>query len=183
MLELLKKSGCTSLNIGLESINQEALDGCGKGFNKVKEFSECLKIIRESGITPTVNFMFGFEQDRKDVFAETLEFIDNNPVGWAHFMVLTPVPGSLLWDKLLTENRIFDQNWSHYDGMHVVFEPKNMTAEELERNYWNTHNEYLSYRRSLRRSISNGIRNFKDSWRFNMAARSKFKRNREALYF
>ncbi len=183
ILNLFKRSGCNSLNIGLESINQNALDGVGKKFNRVEEYAESLKIISEAGIDPTINFMFGFEEDHRDVFARTMEFIDKNEPVWAHFTILTPTPGSPLWDKLTEENRIFDRNWSHFDGMHVVFEPQNMTAEELERNYWKMHRKYLSYRRILKRCLRNGADNFLTAWRFNTAIRKKFKKLKEAIYF
>ncbi len=183
ILDLFKRSGCNSLNIGLESINQNALDSAGKKFNKVEEYAESLKIISEAGIDTTINFMFGFEEDHKNVFARTMEFIDKSKPVWAHFTILTPTPGSPLWDKLVAENRIFDRDWLHYNGMHVVFEPNNMMAKELERNYWGMHRKYLSYHRIFKRSLRNGAGNFLAAWRFNTAIRKKFKKNKKAIYY
>jgi len=77
-------------------------------------------------------FVFGFDEDTPDVFEKTLENIEKLGLDGAIFAVLTPYPGTPLFKKLDEEGRILTRDWSKYNRKDVVFEPKNMTKEELE---------------------------------------------------
>ena len=136
--ELLKKaqeSGCVSLFIGFESLVQENLDGVSKQFVHTGELSDLVKTIQGHQIGIHGSFIFGFDGDDLSIFKKTVEFVQKNNIELPTFSVLTPFPGTPLRKRLEEEERIFDNDWSHYDMSHVVFRPKKMTIRELKEGY------------------------------------------------
>lgn len=155
--ELLKLSygaGCIEWTVGFESFAQQTLDGIHKKTNTVEDFSRVVEKIHKNKMAVLGNFMFGFEQDRPDVFEFTQESIANLGLDSARFSILTPYPGTPLYKKLEDEGRILTRDWSKYNRKTVVFEPKNMSKEELQNGFQRVTTKF--------NSISNLIyRNFK----------------------
>ena len=81
------------------------------------------------------SFVLGFDHDRRDVFAKTAEWIEENRLECATFHILTPYPGTPLFRQMEAEGRLLHRDWSLYDTAHVVFRPKQMTPEELAQGY------------------------------------------------
>ena len=131
-LELAYKSGCRHLFIGFESLTQMSLDGANKSFNKVERYEEIIRRIHSHGISIQAGIVFGFDCDTLDVFDKTLAFLRNNGISQATFNMLTPYPGTPLFERLKAEGRILTEDWAKYNSRtDVVFQPKNMTPEEL----------------------------------------------------
>ncbi|MDR0286838.1 MAG: radical SAM protein, partial [Clostridiales bacterium] len=131
-LDLAYKSGCRHLFIGFESITQLSLDGANKSFNKVEHYREIIHRIHSHGISIQAGIVFGFDCDTRDVFDETLNFLRKNGIAQATFNILTPYPGTPLFDRLKSEGRILTEDWSKYNSRtDVVFTPKNMSPKEL----------------------------------------------------
>jgi hypothetical protein len=77
------------------------------------------------------------------VFERAVEFLTKNQVELAYFNVLTPLPGTALFDRYNAAGRIFDRDWAKYDGKHVVFQPSRMTPEQLQEGFhWANHQFY-----------------------------------------
>jgi len=70
---LAARSGCVSLSIGLESVNEESLDGVSKGFNLPQRYQRDLKAIRDKGIQVIALIMVGLDGDDAGTFQRTLE--------------------------------------------------------------------------------------------------------------
>ena len=131
-LELAYKSGCRHLFIGFESVSQMSLDGANKSFNKVARYEEIIKRIHSHGISIQAGIVFGFDCDTTDVFDQTLEFLCGNGIQQATFNMLTPYPGTPLFDRLESQGRILTRDWSKYNSRtDVVFQPQNMSPEQL----------------------------------------------------
>jgi radical SAM superfamily enzyme YgiQ (UPF0313 family) len=131
-LELAAKSGCKQLFIGFESISQQSMDGVRKGFNCVEEYVRVIENIHEHGIAVQAGIVFGFDQDTESIFSETLDFLETAGVQNATFNILTPYPGTPLYQRLETEGRIFTRDWTKYNGREdVVFQPQHMSPETL----------------------------------------------------
>lgn len=153
LLALAARSGCSGLFVGIETLSQAALEGVGKSFNRVQRYEECISRFHDHGILLDAGIIFGLDEDDESVFERTVEFLRRNRVGLALFNILTPLPGTALYQRLLREGRIFDRNWAHYDGRHVVFEPRHMTPEVLQEGfYWACH-QFCSYRSILQRVL------------------------------
>jgi len=69
------------------------------------------------------------------VFRETVSFIQDTEIELPHICILTPFPGTPLFDELDSKGRIIHRDWSCYDMNHVVFRPENMSQEELQQGY------------------------------------------------
>jgi len=130
-VELSKKAGCLSWLVGFESVSQETINSVGKTTNKVDEYIRAVDNIHNNKMTVIGDFMFGFDKDKKNVFSKTLKMIKDLKIDVADFCILTPFPGTKIYEKLIAENRILTKDWSKYNLKNVVFKPKNMNAEEL----------------------------------------------------
>jgi radical SAM superfamily enzyme YgiQ (UPF0313 family) len=87
------------------------------------------------GIQVNGSFVLGFDHDRRDVFASTAQWIEENRLECATFHVLTPYPGTPLFRQMEREGRLLTRDWRLYDTAHVVFRPKHMEPEELDQGY------------------------------------------------
>ncbi|MCX8119008.1 MAG: B12-binding domain-containing radical SAM protein [Desulfobacterota bacterium] len=135
LLKKAQESGCISLFIGFESLLQTNLDNVSKRFVDAMELIHAIRIIQAHGIGIHGSFIFGFDGDDPSVFKKTVDFVQKTCIEIPSFSVLTPFPGTELRKRLEKEGRIFDNDWSHYDMSHVVFQPRGMTARELQEGY------------------------------------------------
>ena len=131
LVSLSKEAGCLAWLVGFESVSQETIDEVGKKTNKVDEYFQTVKNIHDNKMAVIGDFMFGFDTDTPDVFDETLKVIKELKIDIADFCMLTPFPGTPIFNKLEKEGRILTKNWPQYSLKNVVFEPKNMTPDEL----------------------------------------------------
>lgn len=151
LLKAAEKSGCVGLFVGFETISENSLREIGKVQNNIKEFKEGIERLHDHGIVVLGAFIFGFDSDDKDVFKRTLDFALESKLDLAQFSILTPLPGTKLYEKLNLERRIFDTDWSRYDMSNAVFKPAQMTPEELDRGNGWVWREFYSYRSILKR--------------------------------
>lgn len=133
LLDLAARSGCHGLLIGFESLNQQSLVEAKKAFNMRRGYHEVVRKIRERRIALMGCFVFGFDHDTLDTFGETFEFVMESRMDLPRYAIAVPFPGTGLYKRLKAERRITTEDWSLYDGQHVVFTPMNMTAEDLLR--------------------------------------------------
>lgn len=132
LLELAARSGCRGVLIGFESLVPESLKECRKGFNLLKEYAEVIARVHQHKIAIMGTFVFGFDHDTPEAFAQTVDFVMTHKIELPRYAVLTPFPGTPLHRRLQEEGRLIHQDWSKYDGQHVVFEPKQMSVGELQ---------------------------------------------------
>lgn len=131
LLDLAARSGCQGLLIGFESLNQASLVEAKKAFNMRRDYHEVVRKIRERRIALMGCFVFGFDHDTHDTFDETVDFVMASGMDLPRYAIAVPFPGTALYKRLKADGRITTEEWSLYDGQHVVFQPKNMTAREL----------------------------------------------------
>ncbi|MCD6299406.1 MAG: B12-binding domain-containing radical SAM protein, partial [Thermoplasmata archaeon] len=130
-LELARKAGCIAWFVGIESISPASLKEAHKISNKVNEYEKAIKTIRKHGMAVVSGIIFGFDGDTPEIFDTTLESMLGWEIDAGEFNVLTPYPGTPLYDRLDKDGRIFSKDWSKYTQSNVVYYPKNMTPEEL----------------------------------------------------
>jgi radical SAM superfamily enzyme YgiQ (UPF0313 family) len=152
--ELITKAaeaGCKALFVGFESISQRQLDQIDKGFNLIEKYEELVERLHDAGIAVIGSFMFGLDGDDEDVFERTAEFAEENEIDIGQFSILTPLPGTPLYQRLNDAGRILDRDWSRYDGSHVTFEPVGMSVDALQRGFEWIYERVYSWRSILRR--------------------------------
>lgn len=153
LLKLAKQSGCIQLFIGFESLISRNLKEIGKRINVVEKFKDAIKRIHDHGIGIEGAFIFGLDHDDESIFEKTVDFAQKAKLDSAQFGILTPFPGTRLYEKLDREGRIFDRDWSKYDIEHVVFRPKLMSPETLERGFRWAYREFYSLRSIFYRTL------------------------------
>jgi radical SAM superfamily enzyme YgiQ (UPF0313 family) len=131
LLSLVARSGCRGLLIGFESLSHTNLRQARKGFNNPSLFMEAMRIFHQHRISIMGCFVFGMDGDTPDVFLKTAQFALDAKIDLPRYAILTPFPGTGLYQRLKAEGRIRTEDWSLYDGQHVVFEPAQMRPEEL----------------------------------------------------
>jgi radical SAM superfamily enzyme YgiQ (UPF0313 family) len=123
-----------------------------KGFNRVEEYAQVIRHIQSHGIAVQAGIVFGFDNDTEAVFSETLDFLEMTGVQNATFNILTPYPGTSLFQRLEAEGRILTKDWSKYNGREdVVFQPRHMSPETLLEGYRYANQRFYSPRSILRR--------------------------------
>jgi radical SAM superfamily enzyme YgiQ (UPF0313 family) len=136
MLRLAFQSGCRILSFGIESVNEKSIEWIGKDFNQPQHYKKAINTIRKHGIDVSTEMIIGMDGDDDSVFQKTYDFIMENRISVPRVHILTPVPGTPLFAELEQEGRIISRNFGRYTGGQVVFRPKNITPEELQKNYW-----------------------------------------------
>lgn len=153
LLDLAAASGCGGLLMGFESIGSNSLKSTQKSFNKPEEYARVTEELHRRKIALQGCFVFGFDEDTPEVFEKTAEFAVECGIDLPRFAILTPFPGTKLFKDLDTEGRLLTKNWELYDGQHVVFQPRTMTAKQLQQGTeaaWKRAYSYKSIFRRLR---------------------------------
>lgn len=141
--ELLRaaiKSGLTAVFVGLEAIEESQLN---KEISSAKaiwsrKYKEFIIKLRKFGIIIEAGFIFGLDNHNKDIFKKTVDWAIANKIDIAQFSILTPLPGTKLFERLESEDRIIAKNnsggyeWDKFTAAEVVFKPKNMSVMELQ---------------------------------------------------
>ncbi len=151
MLDLMKQSGCQSLFIGFESINPESVTGVHKVQNSVDSYERAIKAIHDRGIMINGSFVFGLDGDTTQTFKATLDWIVKNKIETVTSHILTPYPGTALYNKMKAEGRLTTNNLALYNTAHVVYKPKGMTRQELYRGYLKIYKDIYSIKNIIRR--------------------------------
>lgn len=121
LLSLAVRSGCMSLFVGIESIEQKTLNASNKAFNRVKDYEEDIKKVQRAGINLITAFIFGFENDTPQTFANVRDFAIANKVMLVSTGILTPFPGTKLFERFQAKGLIENYDWSKYDGGNLVW--------------------------------------------------------------
>ena len=151
ILDDLKESGCQSLFIGFESINDKAIDSVNKVQNSVGKYERLVEELHKRGIMINASFVFGLDEDDSSVFEKTLDWIVKNKIETVTSHILTPYPGTRLYENLHKQGRITDFDLSKYNTANVVYRPKNMTQEELYKGYLWIYKEVYSFKNIIKR--------------------------------
>jgi len=178
LLRLASESGCVSLFLGVESLSSENLKDVNKGFNQVHQYEDAMKALHDYDIMILAGFIFGLDHDDEGVFERTLRFCERNHIELPSFFVLTPLPGTRLFQRMDSEGRLLHKDWAQYNGATVVFEPKLMTVETLQRGFNWVCQEAYSWGSILKR-VFHPQQRFLTRLVSNMAYRSIAKRTPE----
>lgn len=136
LLKLAYKSGCRILSFGIETLNEDSLTHIDKEWNDPGNYSKAFKNIKKHGIEVSTEMILGLDGDDEGVFDRTFRFLMENKITVPRIYILTPVPGTPMFESLQEAGRIFDFDYQKYAGGAVVYHPKNMTAERLQKGYW-----------------------------------------------
>jgi len=149
LLELMRASGCELVYLGLESVNQDTLDGYEKS-QTVDDIVQGIRILHDYDIRSHGMFVLGADTDNVQTVRDTVDFAIKNHIDTVMLNILTPLPGTPQYQELEAQGRIFEKRWELYDAHHVVFEPKLMTPYELQMEDLRGYMRFYSLRTWLR---------------------------------
>ncbi len=159
LTKLMARSGCETLLVGIESLEEEGLESLGKGCNVVDRYENQIGTLHECGIAVSGSFIVGVDNEKgPEAYDRLLDFIDKY-IEIPTINILTPYPGTKLFRVYEKANRILHKEWSFYDTKHVVFKPKHMEPEEFEEYIKDLLEKVFSPARMLQRSFRHGMRN------------------------
>jgi radical SAM superfamily enzyme YgiQ (UPF0313 family) len=171
-MDLAQKSGLLHVNIGIESIDPDTLYEMNKKVNKVQQYKEILVNLRKRGISYSLNFIFGWDTEKKGVFRSTLAFLRQNKVPVAYFNILTPHKGTPLYERMKAENRIIDiDHIGRWPGIFCHIRPRHYSAEELEEEVKKIDRDFYSYSSMLVRLPLSFTKANITSWLMNWSQR------------
>ncbi len=149
LLDLMRRSGCELVYLGLESVNQATLDAYEKS-QSVADIERAIKVLHDYGIRSHGMFVLGADSDTVQTVRDTVTFAMKNRIDTVMLNILTPLPGTPQFEELDAAGRIFDKRWHLYDAHHVVFTPAQMTPYELQIEVLRGYMRFYSLRQWLR---------------------------------
>lgn len=134
LVKLLKRAKCTTMFIGVESINPEALKDYHKS-QSVQWIREAVDILIKERLDVHSMFILGADSDTPETIEETIRFSRGSRSKTTQFSILFPIPGTQLYDQMKADNRIYINDWDYYDGSHSVILPKNISPLQLQKKF------------------------------------------------
>jgi radical SAM superfamily enzyme YgiQ (UPF0313 family) len=137
LLELAAKAGCMGAFIGFEATTPEGLAEVHKKFNiqNGRDFGVSVRRIRRHGIFVVGSFIMGLDADRKGIGKRIAETAESYGVDVLNLLILTPLPGTVLWKKMEEEGRIvankYPHDWQYYTLTFPVAEYRNLSWDDL----------------------------------------------------
>jgi len=135
LIEKAVDAGLRSIFVGFETLADRNLRDSNKKQNLGRDYQKVVKRLDELGVMINGSFVFGLDSDDKTVFQRTVEWAVENGLTTSTFHILTPYPGTVLFDEMVKAGRITSFNWDCYTTRDVVFKPVGMSPEELKQGY------------------------------------------------
>jgi radical SAM superfamily enzyme YgiQ (UPF0313 family) len=113
-----------------------------KKSQNVVNVSRSIERFHKHGIKVHGMFILGFDEDNVSAGRDTWRYAIKTHLNSVQFLVLTPLPGTPVFEQLQTDDRILTDDWSLYDAHHVVYRPKRMLPFELQKLQIKAHKKF-----------------------------------------
>lgn len=154
LIEKAAEAGLRSLFVGFETFSPANLKQSNKKQNLEKDYVKAVNRLHSLGIMINGSFVFGLDEDDKNVFKQTVDWGVKNSITTSTYHVLTPYPGTRLFKDMEQQGRILTKNWDLYDTRNVVYQTTNLTADELKNGYDWAYKEFYSWTNILKASLN-----------------------------
>ena len=158
LLNLMAQAGCKVVCVGFESVNPMSLEAYQKK-QTVADIVTAIQSFHKKKIKIHGMFVLGGEDDTKRTVWETVKFATKQRIDTIQIMILTPFPGTKIYEALKKQKRIFSRDWSLYDGQHIVFNPKLLSARELQLNVIRAYAKFYSLSKAFMLIVKLRFRN------------------------
>ncbi|HDM25016.1 MAG TPA: B12-binding domain-containing radical SAM protein [Thermoplasmatales archaeon] len=153
LLSLAKETHCDGFYIGFESVNPESLVEMNKR-QSVKDIIRAISEINKCQFHIHGMFIFGLDKDTQTVIDNTVQFALKHKIGSVQFAILTPLPGTPVYEEMSKNKRLLSHNWSLYDGLHIVFSPQNFSPYALQKAVIKAHRTFYSLKNTIKRLLN-----------------------------
>jgi len=154
LLEKAVDSGLRSLFVGFETLNPKNLVEQNKYQNLNRDYAAAIRRLHDAGVMINGSFVFGMDGDDATVFERTVEWAITHGIETATFHILTPYPGTALYQRMLEQGRMTSDDWDVFDTRHVVFKPAQLSPEALESGYWRAYEEFYKWNSIFRGALA-----------------------------
>ena len=127
-------AGIKGIFVGVETIDEAGMVHFRKAVPE-EGYAKAIRRCHDSRVLFHAALIFGMDFQKVDIFDRTLDFILKHSVPSVSAYVLTPYPGTALFERMMKEDRILHFNWSYYDHLTPVFRPAGMKFDELVEGY------------------------------------------------
>ena len=145
LLEKAVESGLRSLFVGFETVSQANLREHHKYQNLDRDYAAAIQRLHRLGVMVNGSFVFGMENDDETVFDRTVDWAVGQGIETATFHILTPYPGTALYDRMVAQGRLLHSRWDEYDTRQVVYRPARLSAAALEAGYWGAYRDFYRW--------------------------------------
>lgn len=135
LLNLVARSGCEILSLGVETVTQEGLDKLNKKWLKVDDHYKLMEEFRKAGIMVSAEFMIGTDSDTEESLRATYDFINRSKIPLLRIYFLTPVPGTQLFNEYKKTDRLIHEDYTHFRTCECVHYPAKISPEKLTEMY------------------------------------------------
>lgn len=153
LLDLAYRSGCRLLSVGVESDDEASLEALNKSWNRPSRYTEAIARVRDHGIDFSTEMIIGADGDDDRFVEKAFRFVMDQRIAVPRMHVLTPVPGTPLWDEMEAAGRITSDDYKLFTGSEVIFKPRNFDQSTLSRGFWQLSEQVFSWT-SIRRRMS-----------------------------
>ena len=153
LLKALVESGCTMLSFGLESISPDSLRELNKPWAKPEEYRRLIENISAAGIDVATEMIVGVDSDTRESLEATKYFVEKTRILAPKFYLMTPIPGTDLFNKLQAEGRIVEENLYLITATRPVIKHPNIKTAELAEILWDIYDYLYTIPRILKRTI------------------------------
>jgi radical SAM superfamily enzyme YgiQ (UPF0313 family) len=145
LLEKAVDCGLRSLFVGFETTDARDLAEQRKFQNLNRNYGDAIRRLHSLGVMINGSFVFGMDHDDESIFDRTVAWAIEHSIETATFHILTPYPGTALYQRMQAQGRLLHRDWDLYDTRHTVFRPAHMTPEQLEAGYWRAYREFYRW--------------------------------------
>jgi radical SAM superfamily enzyme YgiQ (UPF0313 family) len=145
LVERAAEAGLRSLFVGFETLNAANLRAQNKRHNLGRDYVTAIRRLHDNGVMINGSFVFGMDEDDETVFDRTVEWAVSQGIETATFHIMTPYPGTALFNRIASQGRVLHRNWDLYDTRHAVFRPARMSPETLESGYWRAYRDFYRW--------------------------------------
>jgi len=151
LLDKMAESGCQSLFIGFETLNPTAMESISKGQNKIERYGELIDEIHKRNMMVNASIMLGMDGDTPETIDATIDWLIDKKVDTLTTHILTPYPGTALYNSMKDEGRLINAPISEYNTANVVFKPADISAEMLQKKYIAAYKKFYSLKNIIKR--------------------------------
>jgi radical SAM superfamily enzyme YgiQ (UPF0313 family) len=157
LLRLAAKAGCAGVFVGFETASVEGLVEVHKKFNigKGRDLKTCVARIQRHGIVVAGAFIIGLDVDEPGIGRQIADTGKRYGLDLLNVHILTPLPGTRLWEKMESEGRIaanaFPEDWKYYTLTIPVGRYKHLSRTDIVREMVSCNSDFYSLPRVIRR--------------------------------
>ena len=129
LLKLMKRSGCWQISYGIESASQKILDFAKKAIT-IDQIEKAVRLTHEAGILSKGYFMFGLPYETEKTMENTIRFGKRIPLSDFSVFMLTPFPGSEMYD-IAEQHGTIEKDFEKMNILDIVYVPRGLSKEKL----------------------------------------------------